>query len=188
MVNDQNIQVYGWDRPLDVDFDFDLPMLAEELSRAAPFDSGALRGDLRDSVSMEPGQDAIINIEIKPPALSWRYAAIQQWGGRIPPFDIRAAARGLYMRRTYKRVMRAFIGGAVRFFTRRRGFTLRGQHYLERGIANWLTRLTGEKWVMWSNEQVATAGRSDSAYAQSIQWRSGIAGETFGGIHGTLSE
>ena len=85
-----------------------------------------------------------------------RYAKIQDVGGYIPPYDITQRKGGRYRqgvrntglnkkgqetgRRTSlgttggSRVMVAFVAGGWKFFTKRKGFYLRGQDYTGRAI------------------------------------------------------
>jgi hypothetical protein len=58
------------------------------------------------------------------------YAKIQDQGGHIPAYDIvKAKGPG--------HVMRAKIDGKVRFFTKRTGFDLKAQNYVQAGINEW---------------------------------------------------
>ena len=163
----------GWDAPLDVDWNFQVDSLREHLANSAPASSGTLRSDLRqpEAVTINKKQTEI-RITVQPPAASYPYARIQDEGGYIPPFDIRKAEltrNPMLMNRPYSKVMRAVIGGVARFFTKRRGFHLRGWHYVDRAVSRWWDELCGNP-----RETV-------------VEWRGGEAGKTFGDVRGKLS-
>ena len=124
----------GWDGPIELDWGYQLDSLRDLLATFAPADSMALRQDLRRPTTTTLNHDKTeITIKIDPPSLSYRYARIQDEGGIIPPYDIiKAKGAG--------HVMRAEIpsgSGNIRFFTRRKGFTLPGFQYVDRAVAAW---------------------------------------------------
>ena len=91
-----------------------LPDLGSYLAAATPVDSGVLR----DSWSVvQLDQDTLLATNTQP------YAAIQQFGGFVPPVS--------------GKLMRADFGNGPQFFTSRKGFTLPGQHYVEKALEAW---------------------------------------------------
>ena len=164
----------GWDAPLDVDWNFQVEELRKYLADYAPGRSGQLRTDLRSpgTVTINKEQTEIY-IKIGPNAPSGAYARIQDEGGYVPPFDIREAEKtrnSMLMTRPYSKVMRAVIGGVARFFTKRKGFHLRGWHYVDRAVSRWWDELCG------------------NPKATVVEWAEGEAGKTHGKIRGILSE
>ena len=138
-----------WDGPLEIDWDFEIDSLRESIRSFTPFDSGALRNAFLEpeTITINDKKD-VITINIAPPNTAWKYANIQDVGGFIPPYDIiKAKGPG--------HVMRAEIKGETRFFTKRKGFRLRGFNYIERGVRDWVDR---PGWI-------------------SIGWRGGPAGQ-----------
>jgi hypothetical protein len=184
----------GWDGPLEVDWDFAIDDLRDELVRWAPGAGGALRSDLRAPEAVTINKEMTeIRITIQPPALSASYALAQDEGAIVPPYKcpprisrkIKSPysgrnrwATGIYrfpnqggIRPYGERswVMTAMIGGVQRFFTSRRGFRITGVHYVDRAIATWWDRLV--------------RGQSGTP----VQWRAGFAGQTFGETRGRVS-
>ena len=124
----------GWTKPLNLDWEFNIDKLRESIRSFTPFDSGALRSAFLEpeTITVNEGND-IITIHIAPPNTAWKYANIQDVGGFIPPYDIiKAKGPG--------QVMRAEIKGETRFFTKRKGFRLRGFNFIEKGVRDWTSR------------------------------------------------
>ena len=117
----------GWDGPMELDWGYELDTLRDLLARFAPADSMALRNDLRKPSTTTLNHDrTVIAIEIKPPNLSWQYAKIQDQGGK--PYDIiKAKGPG--------HVMRAFIDGKIRYFTKRAAIP--ATNYVDKAVAAW---------------------------------------------------
>lgn len=171
MTRRYDIEEQGWNLPLEVDWNFQADILRQCIRDAAPFDSGALRKAFDDPKTVVYDQkNKEIVIEVDASHKAWEYARIQDTGGYIPSFDLKTAWRAPW-KPPYKKAMRAMIGGAIRFFTRRRGFQIKGHNYITRAIERWLNRLT--------------RGSDRDTY---VSWRGGTAGETFGGTHGILSK
>jgi len=190
----------GWDKPLEVLWDFELPDLQYQLIRFAPGGSGALRNDLRQPEAVTINEEETeIRITIQPPALSAPYALAQDEGAVVPPYKCpprigwfphpkhskRMGRSGINFfpgMRSGERswVMRAVIHGVVRFFTSRRGFIIRGSHYVDRAFGIWWDNL-----VRGQKKGVPVAWKDDTT---EVSWAPGRAGETFGAVRGRLSE
>ncbi len=166
MPNDPRTIKLGWDQPLDIVWDFQLPLLRAEIKSFAPGKGGALASafDSPDTAVVNEAGN-VIDITVGKQHRAWPYAAIQEYGGIIPPFDIRAAQRsfrrtqtdiragrtinekrmGMFERRWYrgyKPVMVAWIGGALRFFTKRGPIVIIGREYVRQGVFSWWAKLT----------------------------------------------
>ena len=149
--------IRGWDAPLDVDWDFQLQVLRREIQMCAPSKGGALAQafDSPDTAVLSEDR-GVITISVGTQHKAWRYAKIQNFGGYVPPFNIRTQGRP-----GHKPVMRAMIGGAYRFFTKRRGFHIQGADYVKRGVFNWWSKLCrgatmgGKQVVQWRSKHYA---------------------------------
>lgn len=98
------------------------------------------------------------------------YAEIQDVGGTIGPYDA-TKNKGIRLKRGMRTafgtsggsgVMLGYVGGEWRFFTKRKGFTLKGQNYTSRAVDLMLPRLQ----VRWL--AAPTAGVSPSGTAPAI--------------------
>jgi hypothetical protein len=134
--NMQTIKL-GWDKPLDVDWDFHIPALRREIKLTAPGRSGALAQafDAPGAVVFDEAA-MLIDITVGPEQKAARYANIQEHGGIIPPFNLLTQGKP-----GHKRAMVAWIGGARRFFTRRGPILILGSHYVENAVHSWWRNL-----------------------------------------------
>lgn len=152
MSKDQTIRL-GWDAPLEVDWDFQLEMLRDEIGEAAPSRSGALREAFRsaDTAVINEAQD-LITIEVGRQHRAWPYAAIQNFGGPEKDIVIWPKAAGLSSKgrfwgggkaRGRPPVLRFWWGGRLRFFTHvhMRAGQIHGSNYVEEGVFNWWEKL-----------------------------------------------
>lgn len=123
----------GWDRPLDVDWNFQIPALRREIKLTAPGRGGALKQAFDDPGSVVfDAQSMMIDITVGPDKKAAPYANIQEHGGVIPPFNLLTQGKP-----GHKRAMVAWIGGAKRFFTKRGPILILGSHYVERAVYSW---------------------------------------------------
>jgi len=134
-----------WDQPLAVDFDFHLDELRRSIRDVAPYASGALRRAFDDpeSAELNTGRD-MITISVRPPSAAWPYAAIQNFGG---------PERDVIIRPVRKKAL-SFIWHGSRVFFKKvtmRAYSIRGSHYVERGVEQWLKNKLGfkETWIRW---------------------------------------
>jgi hypothetical protein len=147
-----------WDGPLDIEWEPEIDRLRQSIRSFAPIASGALRSAFLEprTIRKDPNKSEII-IHVAPPSTAWRYALIQDQGGYVPPYQCppRPSKKPSW-------VMVAQIGGQTRFFTKRKGFYLRGFNYIDRGVDDW-----------WYNRN-----------GIEIRWRSGPAGQGLRTIQG----
>lgn len=169
MTPPSEIDASGWDRPLDVDWDFQLRALREEIRDAAPAGkTGSLKRAFsnKDTVTINK-KKTVITITVQPPDPAAAYAGVVNFGSgihagrgkyRIPRIDNLAA-----------KTLRFFWKGAWRFFKWVMHPGIEGQHYVERGIVAWWNKITkGARYTI-------------------VKWRRRGPGEKFGDVRGTVS-
>lgn len=125
----------GWDMPLDIDWDWQLPVLRQEIKRCAPGKSGALAQafDNPDTAVVDK-TGTVIDIEVGRHHRAWRYAAIQEHGGP-------AVSRTIYP--VHAKALRFYYMGKLLFLkhVHMRAGQIKGIHYVQQGVYNWWNRL-----------------------------------------------
>ena len=165
----REIDASGWDRPLDVDWDWQINVLRRCIRDEAPSKGGALQQAFQHKRSVVINKKQTeITISVKPPDPAAPYAAAQNFGSglygpkaakyRIPRIDNLTAKVLRFLGRGGKWVFRKFVMHPG----------VRGQHYVEKGIIKWWKKLTGGKYTV-------------------VKWREGKVGASFGETRGTLS-
>jgi hypothetical protein len=148
----------GWDKPLDVEWNFQLKELRREIQLLAPGGkSGALKQAFGSADTVILVAPNVIDITVGSQHRAWPYAAIQEYGG--PAFDriIRPKRAG--------GVLAFYWMGKLRFFkkvTMHAGQIL-GSHYVQRGVYNWWAKLTRgmtrkEPVISWASGHYAEGG------------------------------
>jgi len=154
MTNGETIKL-GWDRPLVVDWDFQLAHLRRCIQNHTPYASGALRHAFDNPTSAVINkEETVITVAVEPPATAARYAAIQNFGG--PSRDIRIYPR-------FKKALSFMWHGRRVFFKSvlMRANRIRGKHFVENGVKSWLEDLMKGRrftWVRWARKG-ETGGR-----------------------------
>jgi len=171
MTPPQNIDASGWDKPLDVNWDWQLGVLRRCVRDEAPGGStGALKNAFNKKRSVKINKkETEITISVKDGPAAPYAAAINYGSGlygpkgakyRIPRIDNLTAKTLRFMWRGV---------WTFRKFVMHPG--VKATHFVEHGIIKWWKRLTGK-----------------SVKSTVVRWASGKAGSTFGPTRGTLSE
>ena len=136
MTNDNRNINLGWDRPLEVDWDFQLTELRREIRHKAPYKFGHLADafNSEDTVVINDDHD-VIDITVGKQHKAWPYAAIQEWGG--PRHDV-------VIRPKRAKALRFWWNGKLTFAKKviMKAGQILGSHYVERGVKSWWRKLT----------------------------------------------
>ncbi len=122
----------------------------------APVASGKLKRSWNDPRTVQV-IDGKIEIDNPLP-----YARIQDQGGTIPPYNI-IDAKGP------GHVMRAVIGGQVRYFTKRGEIEIKAQNYVSEAIAEWKKTSIGKDVMKRKDMDVGWAPESGGAISESLR-------------------
>ena len=166
----REIDASGWDRPLDVDWDWQLGVLRRCIRDEAP---GGSSGNLKQAFNHKRSvvidkKETEITISVMPPDPAAPYAAAQNFGSglygpraakyRIPRIDNMTAKVLRFMGRSGQWVFRKFVWHPG----------VKPQHFVEKGIVKWWQKLTGGRTTV-------------------VKWREGPVGASFGETRGTVS-
>lgn len=122
-----------WDGPVEFEPVFktrDLKrLIAQNIEDRFENTTGKLARSIRVRQS---GRGTAVTIKSNEP-----YALIQEFGGQVPErFPVRATA------------MRFEVEGATVFAKRAKSFTIRGEHYIEDAVDEWVDNVIGVKWKL----------------------------------------
>lgn len=169
----------GWDGPLEIDYPLLMETAGRELRIAADETTPQSAKNMSDAAkahrqhTLRASGGTLVRshrfrILQDQKAIQWTnkkvYAVIQDIGGTIGPYDA-TKKKGRYLkgnRRTVfgtsggSGVMLAYIGGGWRFFTKRKGFTLRAQNYTGKAVDLMLPRLQ-VRWLKRTGQALAPA-------------------------------
>ena len=125
----------GWDKPLDVDWNFQLGILRKEIAAAAPGKSGALKHAFDSEDTAVMSSPTTIEITVGKQHKAWPYASIQNLGG--PSHDIKIFPK------KPGGVLRFMWNGQLRFFkyvTMHAG-QIHPTNFVQNGVYNWWRKL-----------------------------------------------